>query len=151
MSYTDKITDESFLKFESEIINAAEMLQIATLSLRSLYVINSSSVDLFVKLRQKITNNVKVYSEKVLPISDDLIQTINRFHDLYRYNNLNTFNKYFNIFAEEAKKNAEKCNLTLKLYNHILVEFKNNKNEVIKVLKQLKLKTNEYKWKKINF
>ncbi|SRR6266540_3016381 len=110
MSHNDKITDESFLKFGSEIVNAAKMLQIATLNLRSLYVINFSFVDSFVKLCQKITNNTKVYSKKVLLTSNDLIQTIRRFHDFYRYNNLDTFKKYFNVFAKEAKKDVKKCN-----------------------------------------
>ena len=148
MSTNDKVTDESLDEFGNDIIKATEMLQVATLSLRSLYVVNSSSVNSFVKLRQKITNEAKVYSKNVLPTSNDLIRTISRFCSLYNYVELNDFRKYFKAFVQEVKKGAEKCDLTLKLNKYILVEFKNSEDEVVKVLEQLESKTKEYEQKK---
>ena len=150
MSTNDKVTDESLDEFGNDIIKATEMLQVATLSLRSLYVVNSSSVNSFVKLRQKITNEAKVYSKNVLPTSNDLIRTISRFCSLYNYVELNDFRKYFKAFVQEVKKGAEKCDLTLKLNKYILVEFKNSEDEVVKVLEQLESKTKEYEQKKKN-
>jgi hypothetical protein len=143
-----KITNENLDKFGKEIVEASEMLQVATLSLRSLYVFNSSSVDSFVRLRQKITNNAKIYSEKILPISNDLIRIIRSFFDFYYYSNVNVFKKYHKLFSDEVNRGAEACNLTLELNKQILVEFKNNEDEVIEVLEQLKSKAKEFEQKK---
>ena len=147
---THKVTDESLEKFRSEIVKAAENLQVATLSLRSLYVVNSSSVESFVKLRQKITNEAKVYSTTVLPVSNDLIRTIRSFFDDYRYVNINKYNfkDYLNYFTREANDVVDVCKLTLELNKSILVEFKKSEDEVIRVLDQLEPETKIYEQKK---
>lgn len=147
---THKVTDESLEKFRSEIVKAAENLQVATLSLRSLYVVNSSSVESFVKLRQKITNEAKVYSTTVLPTSNDLIRTIRSFFDDYRYVNIYKYNfkDYLNYFTREANDVVDVCKLTLELNKSILVEFKKSEDEVIRVLDQLESETKVYEQKK---
>jgi len=142
------VTDKSLDEFGNDIIKAAEMLQVATLSLRSLYSVNSSSVDSFVKLRQKINNEAKVYSKNILPISNELVRSISIFCDYYNYFDLDEFGSYIHSFVREIKKGAEKCELTLKLNKLILMEFKNNEDEVEKVLKQLESKTKDYERKK---
>jgi len=143
-----KVTDESLDKFNDEIIKAAEMLQVATLSLRGLYIVNSPSVDSFVKLRKKITNDAKIYSEKVLPISSDLIRSIQNFCNLYDCVSIDYFKYYLGYFVNEADEGRKMCKVTLKHYERILMEFKNRENEVVEVLKQLELKTKEYDQKK---
>ena len=143
-----KVTDENLVKFSDEIINATEMLQLATLSLRTLYVAKSSSVNSFVKLRKEITNEAKIYSKKVLPVSNELIRAVQHFCNLYDCFSFFEFKFYVNYFLREAKEDAEMCKLTLRLNKNILEEFKNRENEVIEVLGQLELKTEEYEQKK---
>lgn len=144
----DKVTVKSLDEFGNDIIKAAEMLQVATLSLRSLYVVNASSVDSFVKLRKKINNEAKVYSKNVLPTSNELIRIINKLCNYYIYSDLDDFKIYFESFVRITMRGAEECDLTLKLNKKIIVEFKNNEDEVAKVLEQLESKTKEYEQKK---
>jgi hypothetical protein len=148
MNSNDEITNENLDKFGNDIIQAAELLQVATLSLRSLYVVNSSSVDSFVMLRQKITNEAKIYSKEVLPTSNELIRAIRNSFEIYDVFTSEEFSLYFNYIFREVKRGSGMCDLTLKLYSCILAEFKNNEDEIIKVLNQLKLKTKEYEQKK---
>ncbi|CAG8799450.1 18448_t:CDS:2, partial [Dentiscutata erythropus] len=108
------------------------------------YVDEFSSIHNFTTFLKGITNNAKVYSKKILPLSILVIQSIQDFTENYVLIDFDEFKNKINGIANKANKSYEETRCIEKLYNAILESFKtkqDNKdaNRAIKKDKESKL------------
>jgi hypothetical protein len=133
--------EEDLIQLKSNIEVAADNLLDATSSLKSCYIKNASSLSEFVKLRRLVTNDVRVYSTKVLPFSIKTIKTIKVYFDNYDKLTFEKFKKYISVLTEKAENSIQLCNYIVKLHTSLLTNLMERRDDALKVSAKLKLET----------
>ncbi|CAB4395499.1 unnamed protein product [Rhizophagus irregularis] len=101
-----KLTENSDNELSSNVMKALIMLEIASLSFRSAYIRADSSLWSFVNLRSSVTNEAKVYSIQILPITTTLIRHLQEFSETYDALS-------FDEFKEDVHKLEDQANIVL--------------------------------------
>ncbi|CAG8583139.1 41947_t:CDS:2 [Gigaspora margarita] len=151
MFLDNNIMDRKDPKIEDSINEAKTMMTIASLSLRSCYVNNASSIPSFIELRRSVTNDAKVYCKKVMPFSRQVIKNMKQFLENYNTFTFEKFKKYLPDLAEEAKHNVEVCRYTLELHKSLLTDLKTTRDKAVRVIGELILESQLLEQKKENF
>lgn len=138
---------KDIINLESDIINAATSLIIASCTLRSCYCEEDSSNEDFRRLRSQVTNYAKVYEKKILPFANIVVRRIEDFCDNYRVLSFEEFIEDLPNLAEEANNYVNVCKYTLELHEAILTDFKIAKDSATKIIKQMDLETQWLEWR----
>ncbi|CAG8541240.1 15768_t:CDS:1 [Gigaspora margarita] len=143
--------DQGLAKIEDSINEAKTMMTIASLSLRSCYVNNASSIPSFIELHRSVTNDAKIYCNKVMPFSHQVIKSMKQFLENYNTFTFEKFKEYLPDLAEEAKHNIEVCQYTLELHKSLLTDLKTTRDKAVRVIEELRLESQLLEQKKENF
>ncbi|RHZ81462.1 hypothetical protein Glove_120g141 [Diversispora epigaea] len=142
-----EVTVKELTEVSSNVLKASKMLEYASQSLRSAYINTDVHVDSFVKLRRSVTNEAKVYGNKILPIATALIQRLQEFSEDYDVISFDEFQEYLDELTKEAEENFKFSTYVLELHKAILTEFKKLDGQAKIVLNELELEAKYYEEK----
>ncbi|CAG8548674.1 7457_t:CDS:1 [Acaulospora morrowiae] len=133
-----KISDMHFKELNENIKNAAYYLKYSCTCLRQCYVDSPSSVKEFVDLRGKITNNAKVYNEKILPFAVLVVRGVKDWIETYEGLPFEIFKENIDDFSTWVSKQHELSHSTAGIHEEILKSFEIEQRNTITALKALK-------------
>ncbi|CAG8470238.1 25047_t:CDS:1 [Gigaspora margarita] len=145
ISTTKKISDTDLENLRRRLQDASITLKFACLSLQSCYVANASSVEEFVRLRKRIKDHAKVYSEKVLPFANLVIQNIQTLIEPYMLLTFEDFKESIQYLAAETDREYALSVYTKELHIKILESFKGEQKAIDTILEKLEDAAQKYK------
>lgn len=137
------MVESTVSEFTNNATAASKMLEIASLSLRSAYRVDSS-VGSFVNLRHSVTNEAKVYSIQILPIATTLIRHLQEFSETCDAISFDEFKEVVHELTKEAEENFKFSKYVLELHKAVYTEFKKLEEQAKIVLSDLQMETRRY-------
>ncbi|CAG8521576.1 7398_t:CDS:1 [Acaulospora morrowiae] len=136
-----KLSYMNFQELNENIKNAASHLRNSCTCLRKCYVDSASSVKEFVDLRGKITNNAKVYTEKILPFAVLVVRGVKDWIETYEGLPFEIFKEDVNDFSTWVSEQHKLSHFTARIHEEILKSFKIEQRNAINTLKALEENT----------
>ncbi|KAL9647270.1 hypothetical protein ABK040_012621 [Willaertia magna] len=143
---TQPVNDEVLESISKALAKAKESLQVATAALRSCYsnvTETDEKIKEFVDLRGKVTNDVMVYRNKLLPVSRTCVENMITFFDYYKELSFDDWKECITDLASEARAYANEAEFLAKAHQVLLTDFKKHEDDCTRVLKKFEKEVRE--------
>lgn len=117
--------------------------------MKSLFTENSISVTDqtrgLVEVRDSTRKNAAIYTEKILPLSEKIVQNISTFTDYYQFLELDDWKDTLDDQIEQLNQATADCNLMIQMHKSIITSLNRDKGKVIIEIEKIKLSAEKFK------
>lgn len=134
----------SFDTLEQSLDEASKCLQVATLSLRSAFSVNASSVKEFVDLRNSLVDDALAYKSQVLPVATQSSEIVKQSMDYFVELTMDDVLSIIDDLLEDAKTNTELMEVCQDMHVVMSTKFKQKEDKVDNTLAACEMEKKKY-------
>jgi len=141
--------ENTVVKLDQCMEDIPNQMKIFSLAMRSVYTYEAVSgkspeIDEFRAIRDQTRNDALVFTEKILPLTVDVVRLIKEYFEYYSLLELEEWEENLSDIIDTASKNQEISTELIELYECIIEPLKQNEDRAKEAAKKLKLEGQKF-------